>query len=126
VTINVGDTVEWEQDDPETPHTVTFPGDGAAPEFILVEGQPPQVKLIVNPVALAPAGGSIYSGTVLANSGFMPGVDSPQPGPRTYALTFDKPGTYNYLCVIHGSIGMVGSVTVVLPQLYLPLITEPP
>lgn len=30
----------------------------------------------------------------------------------TYAATFTRPGTHDYICVIHSTLGMVGSVTV--------------
>ena len=31
----------------------------------------------------------------------------------TYALTFDRPGTYEYVCIFHGVQGMKGTITVV-------------
>jgi plastocyanin len=113
LTINVGDTVEWTQKDMGTPHTVTLTSGGAEPELVLAEPQqagPP--KLIVNPVVLAPAGGSTYSGQGYFNSGFVWGTEEPQPGPRTYSLTFDTPGTYEYICVLHDMMGMNGQITV--------------
>jgi plastocyanin len=114
LTIHVGDTVEWVQNDVETPHTVTFTSGGAEPQDILVEPQasgPP--KLVLNPVALAPAGGSTYSGTGFFNSGLLQGTQSPAPGPRNYSLVFDTPGTYEYICILHDGMGMDGTINVV-------------
>jgi plastocyanin len=113
LTIHVGDTVEWTQKDVEAPHTVTFTSGGQEPELVLTEPQqsgPP--KLVVNPEVLAPAGGTTYSGQGYFNSGFVWGTEVPIPGPRTYSLTFDTPGTYKYICVLHDPMGMNGQVTV--------------
>lgn len=33
-------------------------------------------------------------------------------GPSTFSVTFDQPGTWNYICELHDGMGMVGSVTV--------------
>ena len=114
LTIHVGDTVEWVQNDVEAPHTVTFASGQTPPEDILPEPQssgPP--KLVFNPEVLAPAGGNTYSGTSLFNSGLLQGTKSPAPGPRTYSLVFDQPGTYQYVCTLHDGMGMKGTITVV-------------
>ena len=31
----------------------------------------------------------------------------------TWALTFDKPGVYEYVCALHHEMGMKGTITVV-------------
>jgi plastocyanin len=114
LTIHVGDTVEWVQNDVETPHTVTFTSGQKEPADILPEPQasgPP--KLVFNPVVLAPAGGATYSGTGFFNSGLIQGTQSPAPGPRSYSLVFDQPGTYEYICILHDGMGMDGTITVV-------------
>jgi plastocyanin len=114
LTVHVGDTVEWVQNDVETPHTVTFTSGQAEPQDILVEPQasgPP--KLVFNPVAAAPAGGGTYSGTGFFSSGLLPGTKAPDPGPRNYSLVFDTPGKYEYICILHDGMGMDGTITVV-------------
>jgi plastocyanin len=116
LTIHAGDTVEWTQKDVETPHTVTFVSGGTEPDFAVVEPQPNgPPKVVFNPVVLAPAGGSVYSGQGYFNSGLLQGTESPAPGPRSYSLVFDTPGAYEYICVLHDPLGMSGIVTV-LPQ----------
>lgn len=35
-----------------------------------------------------------------------------QPGGGSFSYTFDEPGTYEYYCIPHEDLGMVGSVTV--------------
>jgi plastocyanin len=94
-TIHVGDTIEWTQTSAQTPHTVTLYSGGAeAPTFITEPqaGGPPNILL--NPAAVAPAGGSSYDGTGVSNSGWMPGSQTGEPGANTYSLTFTKEGTY--------------------------------
>jgi plastocyanin len=112
-TIHVGDTIEWTQTSNQTPHTVTLYSGQPEPPMFVTEpqaGGPP--KILFNPAALAPAGGNSYDGTGTVNSGFMPGKQDPAPGPRTYSLTFTKPGTYEYLCELHDEMGMNGHITV--------------
>lgn len=60
---------------------------------------------VVQPAATAfPSGGPNYDGTGLVNSGLLEGKG------KTFALTFTKAGTYDYLCLLHP--GMVGQVVV--------------
>jgi len=116
LTINAGDIVEWTQGDTDMPHTVTFLSGAEEPEMVLAEPQqqgPP--KLVLNPVVLAPAGGKVYSGKEYYNSGLIWGTRTPMLGPRSYNLTFDTPGTYDYVCVLHDSMGMKGQIKV-LPR----------
>jgi len=101
LTIHAGDQVVWTQMNFMAIHTVTFPVPGQPiPEFILPD-------LSINPVAAAPAGTDSYNGTGFYNSGVL------QPG-QNYRLTFTNPGTYDYRCLIHDDMKMVGNI-VVLP-----------
>ncbi|MBI1741554.1 DUF1264 domain-containing protein [Candidatus Acetothermia bacterium] len=112
--IKVGDTVTWRMQDFTELHTVTFPEDPEnLPEFALVEPQnngPP--KLVVNAKAEKPEGGSTYAGSGYFNSGFLLREEG-KPAP-TYSLTFTKPGTYKYVCLVHATIGagMKGTIVV--------------
>ena len=89
-TVNVGDTITWKFPAGE-PHTVTFLGPRSSP--------PP----VTDPSVPVPAGGSTYDGTVYTSSGF-------QLLNAIYGITFTKPGTYVFQCLIHG--GMTGTITV--------------
>lgn len=111
--IEAGDTVRWtlEHSTLEV-HTATFAGSEAPPELVLVEQEvdgPP--KLILNPLLVAPAAGSIAPDAGLVNTGFM---STRFPFPPTAELTFDTPGEYTYYCPIHGSPtqGMRGTIVV--------------
>lgn len=111
VVISQGMTVTWRMADPFEIHTVTFLGGEKVPDFVLVEpqqGGPP--KLQINPKAAAPAGTKTYSGTGFANSGIL--VPPGAPGPTSYSLTFTKPGTYEYICIVHVAEGMRSTIIV--------------
>jgi plastocyanin len=111
VRVHVGDTVRWVMDDPDEIHTVTFPGSGQVPPFIVPTPQPQgPPKLYENPRAVAPAGGPVHRGTGYYNSGIL--VPAPLPGPHTYELRFTKRGTFTYWCVVHVPEGMRGTVIV--------------
>lgn len=90
--IHPGDTVVWTQTGANEVHTVTF----------LPKGWSDIPNESMMPV---PFGGSIYAGTGFFNSGFMiPGA--------TYQLTFIKSGDYQYRCLLHDVMGMLGTVDV--------------
>ncbi|HWP29187.1 MAG TPA: plastocyanin/azurin family copper-binding protein [Chloroflexota bacterium] len=91
ITIGVGDSVTWVLDSTEA-HTVTFLSGGARPPSTLRIGS----LQFRNPLVLAPAGGSVYDGTGYVNSGLLQKGD-------TFTLTFVQPGTYEYVCLIHGT-----------------------
>jgi plastocyanin len=113
VWIHSGDSVTWVWKNPETPHTVTFLAGQQAPDIVLPQPQPngpPQLQL--NPAVLAPSGDpTSYSGGPL-NSGFLNPLMPPPgtSGPPTFTVTFDAPGTYTYVCLLH--VGMDGSIHV--------------
>ena len=118
LTVNEGDTVVWVSSTPE-PHTVTFLKAGeASPPFIVPENSTGTPRLIFNPLGAFPfpAGNNTYAGSGYYNSGLM---DQEPNSPKEYRLTFTKAGTYQYLCLLHGSataageyMGMVGTVVV--------------
>jgi plastocyanin len=96
--VKVGDTVTWVDQDPATPHTVTFtpggqplaPADEPIPESSIV-------------------GGGSYAGSGLFSSGLL----GPIPGlKQSYSLKFTTPGTFQYRCLLHDDEGMVASITV--------------
>lgn len=93
--IHAGDTVVWSEYDPHEAHTITF----------LAPGQTPQQADMELTKAV---GGAIVHGPGFFNSGLL-WVGS------SYQLTFVKPGTYRYRCLLHDSEGMLGSI-VVLPK----------
>jgi plastocyanin len=113
LSIKTGDTVTWDNETP-VPHTVTFTSGAAAPELITPQPQnagPP--NLVLNPDVLFPAGAAngTYDGTGYVNSGFF-GAGPESVAGTSFSLTFTKPGTYLYLCVLHADQGMSGVIEV--------------
>jgi plastocyanin len=88
--VRVGDTITWDNDDIETPHTVTFgPPQG-----------PPQGAW-GNPQA--------FDGMTPLNSGrFGPAW----PAGKTYSVTFTSPGQFSYVCLLHVGAFMLGTMSV--------------
>ena len=110
--IHVGDTVLFNQNSFEI-HTVTFLAGGPMPDLLVPFPLGPSGAMMLNPMVAFPTPPSSgYDGSSYANSGVM----SLDPGqPTQFSLTFTNPGTYDYVCVVHG-ITMSGKVEVVDPS----------
>jgi plastocyanin len=98
--VQVGDTVVWQNPVP-TPHTVTFLG-GTPPGPPIMDLGDPRLR-----PAPAPAAG--YDGTGLVSSGLNGVGFGPNP---PFTVKFTKTGTFAYICVLHVSQGMGGTITV--------------
>jgi plastocyanin len=108
--VHVGDTVEWTNDDPITPHTITF---GAEPD----NPMPPSPNVTTDPDGALHA--TVSSPTDNVHSGFIGaapqdqiGLPQPLPGFTRFRVTFTRPGVFPYKCALHDGLGMVGKVTV--------------
>jgi plastocyanin len=123
LTINAGDTVFFDFQGLFAPHTVTFLAGQEIPPLIVpaedtaatpAGGEPPVVMF--NPAAAFPAGGAIYDGTSIVNSG----LNVLRPPDQPFALTFTTPGTFDYLCLVHPKM-MTGTLTVQTQGATVPL-----
>jgi plastocyanin len=99
LTIHAGDSVTWIG----AFHTVTFGPEAERTQveqhFVVPVPQkagPP--LLTINPKAALPFGGHSYDGTGYVSSGFLTPRGN---NPAMYTLTFTKPGTYEYDCLVH-------------------------
>jgi plastocyanin len=108
LTIHVGGTVEWTNEDPVTPHTVTF---GMEP----MDPMPPSVNVTVDEDGARHV--TIHSTGDSAHSGFI--VSAPQErlflpqaplGVTRFRVTFAHAGTYSYICELHDGLGMKGKI----------------
>lgn len=118
IQIHAGDTIEWGNFDPEEPHTITF---GEEPEDIF----DPSPNVTRDPdgglsAVLNSPNDSLHSGFILQALDDQPGTpvnstpnNSIALNPTHFRVKFTEPGTYNYKCVLHDNLGMVGQVIVV-------------
>ncbi len=98
ITIDEGDTLTW-RSAARTPHTVTL---GPFPAGVPLPGNP-----LVDAVS-RPA--NSYEGAGYWNSGVL-GIDR-ELGTE-FSLTFTRPGTYAFYCILHANQGQAGTVEVV-------------
>ena len=101
--VHVGETVTWTNLDPQTPHTITF---GTEPPGGPFGAYAPSSNV---------SGGhaTLSSTTQSVNSGFVAN-DQVFKVKNTFSATFTAPGTYPYICALHDTLGMTGTI-VVLP-----------
>jgi plastocyanin len=107
IVVRVGDTVEWTNLDPSTPHTVTF------------GTEPPDPRLPsgnVSPTSDGARQAVISSPTDSTNSGLLtlafqdrPNLGQSPLGVTRFQVTFKSPGTFNYICALHDKLGMKGT-----------------
>jgi plastocyanin len=112
IQIRAGDTVEWTNQDPVTPHTVTF---GMEPANIFAPfpaNLPVDADGALHAVITSPAE-NISSGIIAAAAQDMV-FGSPQTplGVTRFRVTFPNPGVFPYICTLHDTLGMKGMVIV--------------
>jgi plastocyanin len=110
VRVHVGDTVEWGNDDPVTPHTITF---GTEP----VDAFLPSPNVVTDAdgalhATLTSTSGSAHSGFIVAAPAEQFGVAETPAGTTRFRVTFKHAGVYPYLCALHDDLGMKGKVIV--------------
>ena len=106
LTIHAGESVTWDNRDPETPHTVTFgpePSGGPFATLLPIGTDGPQHATISGPV------------TSTVNSGFLAAPGQFGMNGTQFTVTFTAPGTYAYICALHDDLGMIGTIKV-LPK----------
>ena len=111
--IHAGDTVEWTNDDPITPHTITF---GAEPQG---NPTPPSANVKTDAdgglhATISSTSDNVHSGFIVAAPQERIGLAQAPIGTTHFRVTFTKAGKYPYICVLHDDLGMKG-VMVVLP-----------
>lgn len=110
IEVREGDTVEWRNFDPATPHTVTF---GTEP----LNPGPPSSNVTLDldgarHATVSSLHDSVHSGLLIPGSENRIGVPQSPPPSTVFRVTFTEPGTYDYKCALHDNLGMVGKVIV--------------
>lgn len=111
MTIHAGQTVEWETDDPEDPHTITF---GTEP----VDLFDPSANVTVDAdgarhAVISSTSDNVHSGFILAAPQERVGLPQSPLFITRFRITFTHPGTFPYICTLHDNLGMKGEIIVV-------------
>lgn len=111
IEIHAGDTVIWDNHDPETPHTITF---GTEPANLQVpSGGAFKIDAdgALHAVVNSPTD-NVHSGFIVAAPQERTGLPQSPLGHTRFEVTFPNPGVYPYICALHDNLGMVGRVIV--------------
>ena len=111
--IHAGDTVEWTNDDPSMPHTITF---GTEPQ----DPFPPSPNVSVDAdgalhATIGSTADSVHSGFIGSAPQDEIGIPQTPLGTTRFRITFTSPGVYPYICALHDNLGMKGRI-IVLPE----------
>jgi plastocyanin len=108
--VRAGGTVEWGNEDPITPHTITFgtePADDVAPSpNVTVDRDGAGHAVISSPAD------NVHSGLISASGLERTGVTQAAVGNTRFRVTFKHAGVYPYICALHDELGMEGTVIV--------------
>jgi len=110
--IHAGRTVEWTNDDPSMPHTITF---GTEPQ----DPFPPSNNVSVDAdgalhATISSTADSVHSGFIASANQDQIGAPQTPLEPTRFRVTFTNPGVYPYICALHDDLGMKG-IIIVLP-----------
>jgi plastocyanin len=109
--IHAGQTVEWENDDPEDPHTITFgtePADLIDPSANVTVDADGARHAIINSNS-----DNVHSGFILAAPQERVGLSQSPLFVTRFRIRFTHPGTFPYICALHDDLGMKGVIIVV-------------
>jgi plastocyanin len=110
--IHVGETVEWTNFDPATPHTITFGVEPAIPVFPVNATLDPADGIVHG--VINSSADSVHSGLIMAAPQDQLFLPTPPLGVTRFRVTFTHAGVFPYICALHDGLGMKGKV-IVLP-----------
>jgi plastocyanin len=110
--IHAGETAEWTNEDPITPHTITFGTEPANPV-------PPSANVTTDAdgarhATISSVFDIVHSGFIVAAPQDRIGLPQADNGVTRFRVTFTKAGAYPFICALHDDLGMKGKV-IVLP-----------
>src|SRR5216683_5082945 len=105
--VHVGETVEWTNSDPVTPHTITFGIEPANPNppsaNVTLDADGARHALITSPAD------TVHSGFIVAPPQDRIGLAQAPLGVTRFRVTFTSPGVFPYICALHDDVGMKGT-----------------
>ncbi|MEI7037329.1 cupredoxin domain-containing protein [Fulvimonas yonginensis] len=108
--VRAGQTVEWDNADPTTPHTITFgaePLDPTVPSGNVSTDADGALHAVMHSRS-----DNVSSGFIVAEPQERTGLAQTPPGTTRFRVTFTQPGLYPYVCALHEELGMHGEVIV--------------
>jgi plastocyanin len=112
IVVHAGETVEWTNNDPTTPHTITFgiePANTRVPSLNVTTDQDGALH-----ATITSPGDSVHSGFIVSAAQERVGLAQAPIGTTRFRITFVSAGRYPYICALHDGLGMKG-IVVVLP-----------
>jgi len=112
INIRAGDIVEWTNQNPVEAHTVTF---GTTPPGFLIFAPSTNVTTDTDGAlhgTVSSTGDNVNSGIIAAAAQDQIGSPQTALGVTRFRVTFPKPGSFLYRCLLHDDIGMNGIVLV--------------
>jgi plastocyanin len=109
--VRVGDTVEWTNLDPVTPHTITF-GTEPADNNMTVGVNPNPDPDGARHAVISSTTDNVNSGRIVAAPQERTNLAQAALGVTRFRVTFTRAGVFNYICALHDELGMVGKVIV--------------
>jgi plastocyanin len=111
VKIHAGQTVEWVNNDPVMPHTITFGTEPAG------DPAPPSPDVTVDldgarHAVIKTTSDSTHSGFIVAAPQERLGLQQAPLSVTRFRVTFPRAGTFPYICALHDNLGMKGTVIV--------------
>jgi plastocyanin len=110
--IHAGATVEWTNDDPSMPHTITFGTEPALP-FPPSGNVSPDADGALH-ATIGSTSDSVHSGFIVSSPIGQIGLPETPVGTTRFRVTFTNPGVYPFICALHDDLGMKGRI-IVLP-----------
>jgi len=112
IVIHAGDTVEFDNNDPATPHTITFGTEplNAMPPVNTTTDADGARHAVINSKS-----DNVHSGFIVAAPQDRPFLPQSAPGVTRFRVTFPHAGVFPYICALHDDLGMKG-VVIVLPH----------
>ena len=112
--IHAGETVEWTSAEAVTNHTITF-----GPEPDPLSQIPPSANVMTDAdgarhAFISSPANPVHSGFITQPPQDRIGLPQALLSATRFRVTFTQPGVYQYKCVLHDQLGMVGEI-IVLP-----------
>jgi plastocyanin len=110
IVIHAGETVEFDNQDPVTPHTITFGIEPADP-------MPASANVTLDAdgarhTVIHSTSDSAHSGFIVAAPQDRPGLAQSPVGVTRFRVTFPHAGVFPFICALHDDLGMKGNVIV--------------